>query len=220
MIIESRPSRRQVSPIVGPLIGNEFMNNPDELFTCPPVQLECEKCNQLGYIFINDNEKSYYAICAKCGGGLSEVWCPNCGTGGSFIKNIEKHPTTWVCPDCKTSYNLPFGFYENPTKLYTLADLPNEVKEQIQRQQSIDWSKLTFPSITLFLALVFVLLLFALWPLGILVVLDDMVPRNLQLVSFIGGFGLFLVWVIFIFPKVARKLVDYYREMKKKYDLP
>lgn len=92
----------------------------------------CEVCNQQGYIFVDDAEGSYFVVCKTCGWETSNVWCPKCGMGGGFVRNIGKRPTAWSCPNCKTEYKIPNRFYEKPGTLYTEEVLPKIVFERIE----------------------------------------------------------------------------------------
>lgn len=93
----------------------------------------CENCDQQGFIFVDNPEGSFFAICKTCGWETSEVWCPKCGMGGEFVRNIGKRPTSWNCPNCKTKYDLPNGFYENSLTLFTEEVLPQTVLDRIEK---------------------------------------------------------------------------------------
>jgi hypothetical protein len=110
----------------------------------------CKDCDQQGYIFIDDPELSYFVKCKSCSWETSEVWCPSCEMGGEFVRHIGKRPSYWVCTDCKTKYQLPDGFYENPINLFPVEDLPIEVSQRIDSEQSAwhsAWRKQQFYAI-------------------------------------------------------------------------
>jgi len=94
----------------------------------------CEDCDQQGFIFVDDPEGFFFAICKTCGWETSEVWCPKCGMGGGFVKNLKKRPPDWTCPNCKTKYQLANEFYEKPIRLFTEKELPSLVRERIERE--------------------------------------------------------------------------------------
>jgi hypothetical protein len=93
----------------------------------------CEHCDQQGYIFVDNLEGSYFVTCKTCGWETSDVWCPKCGMGGQFVKNISKRPSSWNCPNCKTKYVLPAGFYEDSISLFTKEELPPIVRERLEK---------------------------------------------------------------------------------------
>src|SRR5215204_5986437 len=101
----------------------------------------CEGCDQQGYIFIDNLEGSHFVTCITCGWETSDVWCPKCGMGGEFVKNLRKRPSFWNCPNCKTKYELPQGFYENPISLFIDNALPLSVRERLKKDfQSHQWN--------------------------------------------------------------------------------
>ncbi len=93
----------------------------------------CEGCNQQGYIFVDNLEGSYFVICKTCGWETSDVWCPQCGMGGEFVRNIDKRPSSWKCSNCNTKYELANGFYDNPVMLFIEEVLPETVLEQMEK---------------------------------------------------------------------------------------
>jgi hypothetical protein len=100
-------------------------------FDKDPLPIWCEDCDQQGYIFVDDPEASYFVACKACGWETSEVWCPRCQMGGEFVSDISEHPLTWNCPNCKTQYELPSTFYDNPIKLFLEKELPPFVLERM-----------------------------------------------------------------------------------------
>jgi len=46
--------------------------------------------------------------------------------GGPFIANIQAKPSSFDCPDCKTTYALPTNFYSSPIKSVPLEELSAE----------------------------------------------------------------------------------------------
>jgi hypothetical protein len=103
----------------------------------------CEYCGQQGYIFIDNLNGSYFVVCKNCGWETSQVWCPKCEAGGSFVENIGKHPSYWICATCKTRYLLPENFYEDQVSLILEKELPDETRQRIRERNSLD------PSISL-----------------------------------------------------------------------
>ncbi len=102
----------------------------------------CEDCNSEGYIFVDNPESAYFVICKGCGWKTSYAWCPKCGMGGAFVRNLGERPSDWVCPDCKTKYQLPNEFYEKTINLYTEERLPAVAREQMERDQKAEQKKL------------------------------------------------------------------------------
>src|SRR5512138_595429 len=101
----------------------------------------CEGCDRQGFVFDDNPEHSCFVICKTCGWETSDVWCPRCGMGGGFVKNIRKRPSHWVCPDCKTKYQLPDTFYQDPLHLFMVEDLPVTLQEQIRKEIQSDSRK-------------------------------------------------------------------------------
>ncbi len=99
------------------------------------IPYRCKDCDSEGYVFVDNPESSYFVICKSCGWQTSYVWCPKCGMGGEFVKNLSARPSAWVCPDCKTKYQLPIEFYKKPVNLYTEEELPVSAQEQIEKDQ-------------------------------------------------------------------------------------
>ena len=151
----------------------------------------CEVCNREGFIFVDDPEGSYFVICKSCGWETSEVWCPKCGMGGEFVKNIDKRPSNWVCPNCKTKYQLPKEFYEKPINLFTEQELPPLVRERIEREiqanqpsfQEMFWQSLRV-----------VFAAFALMALGLLPMALVYTPLPWTIPGFIATLIVFAVW--------------------------
>lgn len=105
----------------------------------------CEACDHQGFVFIDDISHPYFVTCNTCKRETSQVWCPKCEMGGEFVKNIGKRPSKWSCPDCKTKYELPDGFYEHPIKLFAQDELTPIVLEKIKAD--LEAGKTTAPRI-------------------------------------------------------------------------
>jgi hypothetical protein len=54
--------------------------------------------------------------------------------GGEFVRQIDKRPSSWNCPECKIKYALPVAFYKTPIMLFTQERLPETVLESIERE--------------------------------------------------------------------------------------
>lgn len=115
-------------------------NNDSEKEELP---IWCEKCNQQGFIYVDDPEKPAFVVCHRCGWEATQLWCPKCGMGGDYIRNLENRPASWVCPSCKTRYRLPDNYYEEPVPLYIDEDLPENIKVKVHSIQSQPFIKLT-----------------------------------------------------------------------------
>ena len=81
------------------------------------IPMWCDGCEQQGEIYVNSPEESVFVICENCGYETADVWCPKCGMGGEYIRNVEDRPKSWACPKCRTRYRLPVDFYEHPVSL-------------------------------------------------------------------------------------------------------
>ena len=178
-------------------------SSADTNFDDQEFPLNCEKCKRPGFIFIKDSEKPYFAVCRKCGGETSNVWCPTCGMGGSFVRNIKKHPSTWSCPGCQTRYSLPTGFYENPVSLYGLEELPKEIRERIRRSLEAARQKLTGLRLLGLILIIVMVLVIAVWPLAISYALSLMLHDDLWLML---GVAVMLFWVFLGLPKALKSL--------------
>ncbi len=88
----------------------------------------CEKCEQEMFYLSDDLEGSYFLACPHCRFETSCVWCSNCGMGGPFIREIEKRPQSWQCPDCESQHSLSFRFYDTPIILLREGDLPSKIR--------------------------------------------------------------------------------------------
>lgn len=91
------------------------------------LPMTCTKCNEEGIYFTNDPEGNIFLICGNCGYGMVDVWCEKCGIGGPFITNIDKKPTSWQCPECKSQYKLSDDFYLTPQILYQKSQIPKDI---------------------------------------------------------------------------------------------
>jgi hypothetical protein len=101
------------------------------------IPIWCEDCNRQGYIFIDDPEQPCFVVCKTCGWETSQVWCPKCGMGGEFVEEINKHPTSWNCPNCDTEYQLPQEFYEESVALIAEKELPPHLRQLILSRKSL-----------------------------------------------------------------------------------
>jgi len=155
----------------------------------------CEGHHQQGYIFVDNPEGFYFVICDTCGWETSDVWCSKCGMGGGFVKNIEKRPSTWSCPNCKTRYELPDGFYENPVPLLIEVALPQSVRDRLKAEEQsrkLESQKNIWKNLFLFIALMIWSVIFiALMMLPIALVLT---PLPWSLPGFIVTLMIFPAW--------------------------
>jgi hypothetical protein len=142
---------------------NTTVTNPN--FQLAEFPLNCEQCERLGYIFVQELEKPLFVICQICEGETSQVWCPKCEMGGSFVRGIDRHPPSWSCPNCHTKYSLPANFYNKPVSLFGIDELPDVVQERIQRNEAAARPKFTLVSLVLLLIYIVVILVLFLWPL-------------------------------------------------------
>ena len=165
--------------------------------------LNCEKCKWLGYIFIDDLEKSYFVVCQKCRGETSNVWCPKCGMGGSFVKNIKRRPSTWSCPTCHTQYSLPTGFYENPITIYGLEELPPEIRERIRLAEAEAQPKFTLRRLLGFILIFTVVIALTVWPLAIFYTLDRIQHNGLWVWL---AMATMLVWALYGLPRILQRM--------------
>jgi hypothetical protein len=158
----------------------------------------CQECERNGYFFVESYDNSYFVVCSNCGAESSNVWCPKCSMGGSYVDSIIKHPKSWACPGCDTRYNLPAMFYENPRKLYGIEELPPEVQERITLGDQATGHLPTLRGLIgapLTYTIVFVL---SLWPLIAGYTLMNLQHNNLWLLI---GLISMIVWVFYGFPK-------------------
>jgi UDP-N-acetylmuramyl tripeptide synthase len=91
----------------------------------------CSRCNRQGYIEIENVEESHWTRCL-CGQAIASVWCPKCEMGGDFVSRIEKQPSDWTCPDCKTQYQLPLTYYKTPLEFHV-----SEIVSDVEPEQTI-----------------------------------------------------------------------------------
>ncbi len=105
------------------------MENAD--FEKDDIYVECGNCQKGSYIFVNDALSPDFIVCGNCGKEFSEVWCPKCGMGGDFVENIQARPNSWICPRCKTQYQLPASFYEQPVRSYLEEQLPPDMRLRV-----------------------------------------------------------------------------------------
>jgi hypothetical protein len=127
----------------------------------------CYTCKREGTVrlFGSDQapEQARYVVCKDCGEESGYGWCPKCGMGGQFIKNLAGHPAEWTCPSCKTNHPLPLGFYQVPTLFQPegpIIDLinykplmeyfPSERSRQLSKKASDWFSRITIGSILIF----------------------------------------------------------------------
>lgn len=103
--------------------------------------ITCEQCDKQGFIIVDNIDKPFFVICNSCGKATSQVWCPRCGMGGAFVRNIHKRPTYWICESCKTKYQLPSDFYNNPVNLILEQDLPAEAFDQVREKEQVPREK-------------------------------------------------------------------------------
>jgi hypothetical protein len=165
--------------------------------------INCEECEQLGYIFIDDLNGSYFIVCQKCGGETSEVSCPKCNMGGSFVRDIENRPSTWTCEGCGSTYSLPPGFYENPVTLYELEKLPPEIQQRIKLEDEENRPKLTFRGALGLIIIIPVVSAVAAWPLAIMYFFGFMRGNFIGVVI---GTAIMGIWIFFGFPKIQQPM--------------
>ena len=126
----------------------------------------CEKCRQQGYIFSDNFDEPAFIVCNRCRSETSHVWCPKCGMGGGFIKELLKErPRSWVCSDCKTEYILPPLFYEEPIHLYLEDELPDNIRKRVDYpDKGIPFARPPFPIFvpTFLIILVYIIFFYAL----------------------------------------------------------
>jgi len=96
----------------------------------------CQKCDKQGFILVDDLECPYFVICERCGWETSQVFCPTCQMGGEFVREIEKRPTSWVCSDCDTRYELPVDFYKQPESI--CLETTSKLDSQFLYQEKLD----------------------------------------------------------------------------------
>ena len=177
---------------------NTTVVEPD--YNLQEFPLNCEQCEQLGYFFIEDINKSSFIICQQCSGETSNVWCPKCGMGGPFIRNIEQRPTAWACPNCHTKYSLPPNFYKKPVPLFEIEELPLTIQERIKRAEEAARPKFTLAGIFFLFVYVVITLVLLLWPFGLGFWLF---VRTNNLLWFISGLVVLFAWLRF-----GRSLVE------------
>ena len=122
----------------------------------------CDNCGEQGFIFVDNIKQSYLIICHNCGGETSQVWCPKCGIGVAYGRDIDKHPSFWVCLNCDTNYELANTFYDNPVELYLEKELPLDAYQRIEKASLPNKSrslKQTFYGWILFLIIIALLVI-------------------------------------------------------------
>lgn len=151
----------------------------------------CENCDQQGWIFVDDLEGSHFVICKSCNWETSDVWCPKCGMGGGFVRNIDKRPSSWSCPDCRSAYQLANDFYDQPIYLFTETELPLLVRDRIERelQESRPSFQESFWQTTRAVITVIALLAIGLLPMALV-----FTPLPWSIPGFITTLMVFAVW--------------------------
>ena len=185
--------------VVGEILRDRLGEPPSQTFEKHKMSSEfekghfpiwCEDCDQQGYIFIDDFESPHFVVCKTCGWETSDVWCPTCGMGGEYIRNIAKRPASWNCPKCKTKYELPIGFYENPIMLFMEEVLPPPVLERIKKGFQTANNPLRILQ-QVIIGLFIIVVLIAIWLLPMLLVFT---PLPWTIPGFIVTLLVFPVW--------------------------
>lgn len=95
------------------------------------LSVRCPSCDRIGVIFVDDSQPSFLAVCQRCNGEATDVWCSECGVTGDFVEGIDRHPSTWACPRCGATNTFLASFYENPFPIHFKEDLPDDVRSRI-----------------------------------------------------------------------------------------
>lgn len=155
----------------------------------------CETCDQQGFIFVNHSQSTYYVICKNCYSEYSQAWCSECGMGGDFVGNIDKHPSSWTCTDCKKEFYLSSSIYSDPVYLYLEDMLSAEILEWIEN--SVESRKLPFWNKIIYLSLLLgilgVSLLTMFYPFYFVINSDDLFGIESICLTFL----LALAWIPF-----------------------
>ncbi len=163
----------------------------------------CEDCDSQGYVFVDDLDCPYYVVCKTCGYETSQVWCPKCQMGGEFVRNIGERPSSWNCSNCKTEYELPSEFYENPIMLFTEEVLPQNVLERIEK----DFQTANTPWRDFLAVIAAILAVIGLMAVGLLPMLLVFTPLPWTIPGFIMTLLAFAVWW-WIIGKVLKSMRD------------
>ncbi len=209
----SRPTHLRVTHTVG-LLNQKTMNQTvvEPNFQLQEFPLNCEKCERLGYIFVEDLNEPIFVICQKCSGETSNVWCPKCEMGGSFVQNINQHPTAWSCPNCHTKYSLPLNFYDKPVALLGIEELPQAIQERIKSAKEATRPKFSAIGFLLIFPYIVIVLALLLWPFGLGF---WFFVRTHNPIWLILGIAVLFVWLRFGRP-VLRSALAWLSEISKK----
>ena len=122
--------------------------------------MDCPKCQHTTYYFYQGEPDAPCILeCWSCHHRFSFVWCDKCGMGSDFIKNIQKRPASWQCPDCEFVYSLSPHIYENPITTFDFSALPQSTRI-IHLQTQYDYQvKSTVISVFIFSAIAYIFLL-------------------------------------------------------------
>lgn len=103
------------------------------------VWLWCPRDRKAGVAFLETLDRPTLVVCRNCGEERSFATCPHCGAAGDLVGDVRSRPTSFACPQCHAQIALPPGFYDQPSPLYFVNDLPPEVRARL-RQPPNPWA--------------------------------------------------------------------------------
>jgi hypothetical protein len=100
-----------------------------------PLLYGCNNCHQEGWILLDSPKATVLVICSYCRHELAYAYCPECDLIANFTAyNNERIPTSWTCLERKKEYTLSPDLCENPVRLYSEDDLPDDSKSRYEKR--------------------------------------------------------------------------------------
>ena len=125
-------------------------------FEKTPIFYVCNHCHQEGWFFLDSKQTTTLVLCSNCSHELAYAYCPTCDLMTNFLaQSTVQRPNSWTCSSCNTEYSLNPDFYENPARLYFEKDIPDDVRNQMQKRTSQHFTFLIIAIIIMVVLIIF-----------------------------------------------------------------